>query len=64
MAWPRTPDAPWYINYGIVVTAAAIIAIGLLYMLVLKPYDRGQAPAGDAWKLSAPKLDSESELAR
>ncbi|GLZ84731.1 amino acid permease [Metapseudomonas resinovorans] len=64
MSWPRTPDAPWYVNYGIVVTAAVVIAIGLIYMFALKPYDRGQAPAGDAWKLSTPKLDSDSELAR
>lgn len=27
--------------------------IGALYMPLARPYDRGTAPAGDAWKLSA-----------
>jgi amino acid transporter len=52
MAWPRTPTGPWYINYSMSVTWLAIIGIGALYMIVARPYDRGQAPAGDAWKLS------------
>jgi amino acid transporter len=52
MAWPRTPSAPWYLNYSMSVTWLAIIGIGALYMIVARPYDRGNAPAGDAWKLS------------
>jgi amino acid transporter len=52
MAWPRTPGTPWYIDYSMSVTWLAIIGIGALYMLAARPYDRGQAPAGDAWKLS------------
>ncbi|WP_166360623.1 APC family permease [Pseudomonas akapageensis] len=51
MSWPRTPDAPWYSNYGILLTAAVVIGIGLFYMAVFKPYDKGTAPFGDAWKL-------------
>nr|WP_180206161.1 amino acid permease [Pseudomonas sp. SbOxS1]NYU06378.1 amino acid permease [Pseudomonas sp. SbOxS1] len=51
MSWPRTPDAPWYSNYGILLTAAVVIGIGLFYMAVFKPYDKGTAPFADAWKL-------------
>jgi hypothetical protein len=52
MAWPRTPAQPWYLNYSMSVTWLAIIGIGALYMIVARPFDRGTAPAGDAWKLS------------
>lgn len=51
MAWPRTPNAPWYMNYAMSVTWLAIIGLGALYMLAGRPYDRGDAPAGDAMKL-------------
>jgi amino acid transporter len=51
MAWPRTPAAPWYMNYAMSVTWLAIIGIGGLYMLLAHPYDRGDAPAGDAMRL-------------
>ena len=29
-------------------TLAAVVATGGAYMLILRPYDRGDAPAGDA----------------
>jgi amino acid transporter len=51
MAWPRTPNAPWYMNYAMSVTWLAIIGLGGLYMLLARPYDHGDAPAGDALKL-------------
>lgn len=51
MAWPRTPDAAWYINYAMVLTTAIVIGLGLIYMWLGKPYDHGTAPAGDAWKV-------------
>jgi amino acid transporter len=51
MAWPRTPGAPWYMNYAMSVTWLAIIGLGALYMLAGRPYDRGDAPAGDAMRL-------------
>jgi amino acid transporter len=53
MAWPRSPQDPWYSNYAMIVTTAAVLALGVLYMLLLRPYDRGQAPAGDAHRLHA-----------
>jgi amino acid transporter len=48
MIWPRNPHDPWYSNYGMIVTAVAVIVLGAIYMLVARPYDRGDAPAGDA----------------
>ena len=48
MIWPRSPNDPWYSNYGMLVTAAGVIGLGLLYMVARRPYDHGTAPAGDA----------------
>ena len=48
MVWPRNAQDPWYSNYGMIVTTAGVIALGALYMVAARPYDRGQAPAGDA----------------
>ena len=52
MLWPRTPTAPWYLNYSMGFTWLVLIGIGALYMLLARPYDAGTAPAGDAWKLA------------
>jgi amino acid transporter len=51
MMWPRSPQDPWYSNYGMLVTTAGVLAIGMLYMVVARPYNRGHAPAGDAHQL-------------
>jgi amino acid transporter len=48
MMWPRSPNDPWYSNYGMIVTAAGVVILGAIYMLVGRPYDHGNAPAGDA----------------
>ncbi|NUT41367.1 MAG: amino acid permease [Thermoactinospora sp.] len=48
MVWPRTPDAPWYDNYLVLLSGLVVIGLGLVYLLVVRPYDRGDAPAGDA----------------
>ncbi|MBH3429943.1 APC family permease [Pseudomonas alkylphenolica] len=50
MSWPRTPDAPWYVNYSILVVGLTVIAVGLVYMLLFRPHERSNAPASDAWK--------------
>ncbi|HXL99627.1 MAG TPA: amino acid permease [Rhizomicrobium sp.] len=55
MLWPRTSTAPWYMNYSMGLTWIAIVGLGALYMLAGRPYDRGNAPAGDAWKLAPTK---------
>jgi amino acid transporter len=52
MSWPRSPQDPWYSNYGMIVTTVAVLLMGSVYMLVGRPYDRGQAPAGDAHRLA------------
>lgn len=48
MAWPRTPEAPWYDNYIVLLSAALVVGVGLAYMLVARPYLRTDAPSGDA----------------
>lgn len=48
MVWPRNPQDPWFINYGMLLSSAIVIGSGLLYMWLARPYDKGNAPAGDA----------------
>ncbi len=48
MTWPRTPQDPWYSNYGMMVVWVAVFAIGLVYAVLLRPYDHGDAAEGDA----------------
>ncbi|BCY10138.1 APC family permease [Actinoplanes sp. L3-i22] len=48
MAWPRTPDAAWYDNYLVILSAGLVIVVGLVYLFTAKPHDRSDAPAGDA----------------
>src|SRR5580700_6048854 len=48
MVWPRTPQDPWYCNYGMIVGTAVVVGAGALYALIFRPYDHGDAPAGDA----------------
>lgn len=56
MAWPRTPDAPWYDNWIVALSAIVVIGIGLLYMAVHPLHDRSTAPYADA----IPKATSDS----
>jgi amino acid transporter len=46
--WPRAPNEPWYVNYGMLVTTVVVVVLGGIYMSIAKPYERGNAPAGDA----------------
>ena len=48
IAWPRTPEAPWYVNYIVLLTALGVLGVGALYMWLKKPYLVGSAPSGDA----------------
>ncbi len=63
MAWPRSPQDPWYSNYGVIVVWVVVFFLGLFYAALFRPYDHGDAPAGDAHRahLSAP-LPAESNL--
>lgn len=56
MVWPRTPQDPWYSNYGMLIGTVAIVSAGFLYMLLARPYDHGESPAGDA-HLMASSID-------
>ncbi|HLY56932.1 MAG TPA: amino acid permease [Stellaceae bacterium] len=47
--WPRTPDQPWYVNFGMLATIGGIVIAGFAYMAAARTHDRGEAPAGDAW---------------
>ncbi|HWU64625.1 MAG TPA: amino acid permease [Ensifer sp.] len=53
LVWPRAPDAPWYTNYATLLTVAIVAGSGAIYMALARPYERGTAPAGDAWKNGA-----------
>jgi amino acid transporter len=48
MAWPRTPDAPWFDNWIVALSAAVVVVIGLVYMAVHPLHDRSTAPYADA----------------
>ena len=48
MMWPRSPETPWYNNYGMVVVWICVFLIGVFYAALFRPYDHGDAPAGDA----------------
>ena len=52
LVWPRSPDQPWFVNYGMLVTIAGVFLTGFIYMAVRKTHDRGTSPAADAWLLS------------
>lgn len=46
MLWPRiSPDAPWFVNYAMIVTTVIAIAGGLLYMFLGKPHHSVSAAA-------------------
>ena len=32
ICWPRTPEAPWYDNYIVLLMSALVIGLGVLYM--------------------------------
>jgi amino acid transporter len=51
MMWPRSPQDPWYSNYGMLVTTLGVLALGTLYMIIGRPYNQGRAPSGDAHQL-------------
>jgi hypothetical protein len=48
MAWPRTPDAPWYDNWLVALSAAVGVGVGAVYMVLARPYEHSEAISGDA----------------
>lgn len=61
MVWPRSPQDPWYSDYGMLLGTAVVMLSGLLYMVLARPYDRGHSPAGDAHLLQLKSLPGRSE---
>lgn len=53
VAWPRTPDVPWYDNWIVILGTVVVVGIGTIYMVLAKPYGKSNAPAGDAVPSSA-----------
>ena len=39
---------PWYDNWIVALSAAIGAGVGLVYMLIVRPYERSDAIAGDA----------------
>ena len=48
VAWPRTPDAPWYDNWLVALSAVVGVGVGAIYMVIAKPYLRSEATSADA----------------
>ena len=48
IAWPRTPDAPWYDNYLVALSALVGVGLGAIYLLSARPHERSDARYGDA----------------
>ena len=51
IAWPRTPDAPWYINWGALLMVALVAVLGLTVRGAMRPFRSRQsmgAPVGAA----------------
>ena len=52
LAWPRG-DAAWYDKWIVVIGCVIVAGVGLVYMLLARPYTRSTAPSGDAVRLRA-----------
>ncbi|MGA2188866.1 MAG: amino acid permease [Steroidobacteraceae bacterium] len=63
--WPRpqTASDPWYVSYGMLATTVGVVVLGGIYMVISKPYERGNAPAGDAHLLKPPAPRAASVVA-
>ena len=48
MVWPRTPDAPWYDNYLVLLSGLVVVGAGLLVLTTLRPHRHSTARSGDA----------------
>ncbi len=48
IAWPRTPDVPWYDNWIVALGTVVVLGLGGLYLAVGRPHERSDAAHGDA----------------
>jgi amino acid transporter len=53
MVWPRTPDAPWYDDYLVLLSGVVVVGVGVVLMAVTRPYRHSDAAAGDAVRSTA-----------
>jgi amino acid transporter len=61
LAWPRGEGA-WYDKGSVLVGLAVVIGVGLLYMVLGRPFDRSDAPSGDAVRRGPGGTRSATEL--
>ncbi|TGL69064.1 APC family permease [Leptospira jelokensis] len=40
MVWPRSPEEPWFINYGMIFTSLVVVSTGFFYLFLAKPHLR------------------------
>ena len=48
LVWPAAAAGPWYLRYSTLLGSVVIVGMGLLYMLIGKPYAHSTGIAGDA----------------
>ncbi|MEH6957191.1 MULTISPECIES: amino acid permease [Neobacillus] len=48
MCWPRTPDAPWFDNYIVLISGVVVVVTGLVYMMIHRSYGHSSMPYNDA----------------
>jgi amino acid transporter len=52
LAWPRdAAGTAWYDQWIVLIGLGVVLGVGLVYMLLGRPYRHGTAPAGDAARL-------------
>ncbi|SAL68299.1 amino acid permease [Caballeronia udeis] len=56
--WPHTPSAPWFINYAMLLSLAVVFGAGVIYLVLGRPQNKSDAPAGDAWRMSQKAVSS------
>lgn len=50
MLRPAEAQPWWYMTWAMALTFAAVVVSGLVYMFVVRPHERSNSPAGDAWR--------------
>ena len=53
MMWPRSPGAAWYDNYLVFLAAAAVFALGGIYMVISGRAEESSGPYSDAIPMAA-----------
>lgn len=48
LAWPRTPEVPWYDNYIVLLSGVVVIAAGIAYLFLKRPHLNSDAQHADA----------------